>query len=115
MALAQVQQADGRIKPRPVVVLQEMPPYRDLLVCAVSSQLRHECQGFDDVIGPEDDDFAGSGLKVASLIRLGLLATLPRAAMLGELGAISQARLERLRDRLAAHIGDGEVGIDDPA
>jgi mRNA interferase MazF len=38
MALAQVQQADGRIKPRPVVVLQEMPPYRDLLVCAVSSQ-----------------------------------------------------------------------------
>ena len=32
MALAQVQQADGRIKPRPVVVLQEMPPYGDLLV-----------------------------------------------------------------------------------
>lgn len=35
MALARIQQADGRMKPRPVVVLQEMPPYRDLLVSTV--------------------------------------------------------------------------------
>jgi hypothetical protein len=27
IALARVQQADGRLKSRPVVVLQEMPPY----------------------------------------------------------------------------------------
>jgi mRNA interferase MazF len=104
MALAQVQQADGRIKPRPVVVLQEMPPYGDLLVCAVSSQLRHEYPGFDEIIARDDDDFAASGLKVSSLIRLGLIATIPRSAILGELGEVSAARLERLRGRLASHI-----------
>ena len=106
MALAKVQQADGRMKPRPVVVLQEMPPYNDLLVCAVSSQLRHECPGFDEIISTIDDDFKTSGLKVSSLIRLGLIATIPRAAMIGELGAISDERLERLRQSLAAHIRD---------
>jgi mRNA interferase MazF len=106
IALARVQQADGRLKSRPVVVLQEMPPYADVLVCAVSSQLRHECQGFDEIVDLKDDDFGSSGLKVSSLIRLGLIATLPRSAILGEHGAISEARLERLRDRLAAHIQD---------
>jgi mRNA interferase MazF len=104
MALAQVQQSEERMKPRPVVVLQEMPPYHDLLVCAVSSQLRHECLGFDEVISTDDDDFETSGLKVSSLIRLGLVATIPRSAILGELGEVSAARLERLRGRLAAHI-----------
>jgi len=106
VALAHVQQADGRLKPRPVVVLQKMPPYADVLVCAVSSQLRHECKGFDEIIDVEDDDFRMSGLKVSSLIRLGLIATLPRSAILGEMGAISVARLERLRERLSAHIQD---------
>jgi mRNA interferase MazF len=86
-----------------VVVLQEMPPYGDLLVCAVSSQLRHEYPGFDEIIA-RDDDFAASGLKVSSLIRLGLIATIPRSAILGELGEVSAARLERLRGRLASHI-----------
>jgi mRNA interferase MazF len=104
VALARVQQADGHMKPRPVVVLQEMPPYRDWLVCAVSSQLRHACQGFDEIISTSDDDFKTSGLKVSSLIRLGLIATIPRSAILGELGAISAGRLERLRRQLAAHI-----------
>ena len=104
VALAQVQQADGRIKSRPVVVLQEMPPYGDLLVCAVSSQLRHECPGFDEIISTSDDDFVTSGLKVTSLIRLGLIVTIPRSAVLGELGTISTGRLERLCRQLASHI-----------
>lgn len=99
MALARIQQADGRMKPRPVVVLQEMPPYRDLLVCAVSSQLRHECPGFDEIISSSDDDFVTSGLKVSSLIRLGLIATIPRPQLESE-----------LRRRLAAALyADGMI------
>jgi mRNA interferase MazF len=104
MALARVQQADGRMKARPVVILQEMPPYGDFLVCAVSSQLRHECAGFDEIIQPGDDDFVESGLKVSSLIRLGLIATIPQTAILGELGHVSRARLDRLRQRLGAFL-----------
>jgi mRNA interferase MazF len=106
VALARVQQADGRMKLRPVVILQVMPPFADCLVCAVSSQLHHECPGFDEIIDSSDGDFAASGLKVSSLIRLGLIATIPQSAIPGTLGVISPARLKRLRDRLAAHIMD---------
>jgi hypothetical protein len=47
------------------------------------SGLRHQratssgCVGFDDVIDPRHHDFASSGLKTASLIRLAFLAVLP--------------------------------------
>ncbi len=104
IALAELQQADGWFKPRPVVVLGVMPPFSDYLVCAVSSKLHRECAGFDEVVAVEDDDFATSGLKVASLIRLGMVATIPASAILGQLGSISPDRLRRLRSRLARHI-----------
>jgi mRNA interferase MazF len=70
VVLAEVQQADGLLKPRPVVVLNKMPPFGDFLVCALSSRLQHECQGFDEVIDAEADDYSQSGLKVPSLIRI---------------------------------------------
>ena len=107
IALAQVQQADGRLKARPVVVLNRMPPFSDYLVCALSSQLHHEVSGFDDVVGADDGDFQASGLKVPSLIRLGLVATIPESAILGGLGLIFDVRLQRLRSRLARHIEAG--------
>jgi mRNA interferase MazF len=106
IALAQLQQADGRMKPRPVLVLHQMPPFADYLVCALSSKLHHECAGFDEIISSADGDFESSGLKVSSLIRLGMLATIPSPAVLGQLGTISKERLIRLRNRLARHIGE---------
>ena len=60
IALAQLQQADGRIKTRPVLVLTQMPPFPDHLVCALSSKLQHECVDFDEVIAAGDDDFSDS-------------------------------------------------------
>ena len=83
---------------------RKCPPFSDLLVCAVSSQVRHECNGFDEIVATGDDDFLGSGLKVSSLIRLGIVATIPRTAILGELGVVSSKRLKALQARLAAHI-----------
>jgi len=102
--LAQLQQADGRIKTRPVLVLTQMPPFPDNLVCALSSKLQHQCVDFDEVIAARDVDFSDSGLKVSSLIRLGMVATIPSSSMLGILGRISEERLNRLRSRLARHI-----------
>lgn len=102
--LAQLQQADGRMKARPVLVLHQMPPFADHLVCALSSRLHHECVDFDEIIASSDEDYEGSGLKVPSLIRLGMLATIPGSAVLGQLGTISKERLIRLRNRLARHI-----------
>ncbi len=104
VVLARVQQADGQMKPRPMIVLQTMPPFSDFLVVVLSSQLRHEVAGFDDVIDRESSDFSASGLKQASLVRLGLLSTVPNSDLEGKLGEISKQRLERLRNRLAQHI-----------
>ncbi|MEO8616233.1 MAG: transcriptional regulator [Luteolibacter sp.] len=89
------------MKPRPVLLLRQMPPFYDYLVCALSSKLHHECPGFDEVITFSDDEFPDSGSKVASLIRLGMRTTLSHSAILGKLGTVSEARLNRMRIRLA--------------
>ena len=39
VVLTPVPQADGTVKNRPAIVLREMPVYRDVLVCGVSTQL----------------------------------------------------------------------------
>ena len=102
--LARLQQSDGQIKKRPALVLAVMPPYNDLLICAVSTQLRQCVEGFDEVIAEADSDFELSGLKLTSVVRVGMVATIPRNAALGELGSIPKERLNRLRSRLADHI-----------
>lgn len=86
VALAPLPQADGQIKNRPAVVLRIMPRHGDLMVCGVSTQLHQEVAGFDDVIREHDSDFAASGLKKASLIRLGSLAVLPASSFVGSIG-----------------------------
>ena len=67
--LTPVPQADENLKNRPAIFLREMPPYRDVLVCGVSTQLHHEVKGFYEVIRSTDSDFVASGLKTDSLIR----------------------------------------------
>jgi mRNA interferase MazF len=96
-------QADGAVKNRPAVVLREMPPFRDLLVCGVSTQLRQAAKDFDEVISPADADFAASGLKEESLIRLGFLVV-PRNKIAGSIGSISPERHKRLLQRLSQYL-----------
>jgi mRNA interferase MazF len=52
VVLTPVPQADGTVKNRPAIVLREMPVYRDVLVCGVSTQLHQYVPGFDDFISP---------------------------------------------------------------
>jgi mRNA interferase MazF len=72
--LAPLLQEDGTRKDRPALFLKRMPPFQDFLVCGVSTQLQQAVPGFDETIVPSDADFRTSGLKAASLIRLGYLA-----------------------------------------
>lgn len=44
--LTPVPQANGIIKNRPAIILREMPPFNDLLVCGVSTQLHQRSHGF---------------------------------------------------------------------
>jgi mRNA interferase MazF len=104
IVLTPVPQADGKLKNRPALILREMPPYRDLLVCGVSTQLHQYVKGFDEIISPTDADFASSGLLSESLIRLGFLAVVSRKSIAGSIGAISPERHKRLLKTLSDYL-----------
>lgn len=102
--LTPVPQADGQIKNRPAVLLREMPSFGDVLVCGISTQLQKEVVGFDEVVSSTDADFAASGLRAASLIRLGFLSVLPTNRIIGTIGSLSSARHQRLLQNLADYL-----------
>lgn len=102
--LTPVPQADGQIKNRPALFLRVMPPFDDALVCGISTQLQQQVDGFDEIISHRDDDYALSGLVSDSLIRLGFLAIIPRAKLIGSIGSISPNRRRRLLENLSDYL-----------
>ncbi len=104
VVLTPLPQSDGRVKPRPAIVLRRMPPFGDLLVCGASTQLHQAAPDFDELIEPQHDDFRASGLKAASVIRLGFLAVLPVSSFIGGIGVISAERHRRLLTRLSGFL-----------
>jgi len=102
--LVALPQSNGQLKNRPAIALRLMPPFGDMLVCGVSTQLYQQVIGFDEIIDPSHADFVLSGLRSASLIRLGFLAVLPISGFIGKIGHISLERHQRLTKRLARHI-----------
>jgi len=104
IVLAPLPQADGKTKPRPALVLRKMPPFGDFLVCGISSQIRQGVYGFDEWLETTDADFAESGLLATSVIRLGFLAILPKARIIGVIGHVSVGRRDRLLKRLSDYL-----------
>ncbi len=106
LVLARLAQADAEGKVRPVLLLCQIPPFGDWLVCGISSQLRRFQENFDELIQPNAPDFSISGLKSASVIRLGFLGTLAATQIGGSFGSIDPSRLLRLRRALARHLNE---------
>ncbi len=98
--LAELPQASGPAKRRPVLVLRQMPGYGDYLVCGLSSQLHQYIQGFDELLTPDN----ANKLRVQSVIRLGFLDVLPDAQILGSVGRVPDSLLQTLKQRLADHL-----------
>ena len=104
IVLAPLPQADGRMKNRPAVLLRRLPPFGDWLVCGISTQTHQRVADFDELMAPSDPGFGDTGLKAASIIRLGFLAVLPETAMLGAIGSISRESHRRLLANLCRHL-----------
>ena len=102
--LTPLPQADGVVKNRPALFLREMPPFGDVLVCGISTQLHQQTPDFDELIMRSDSDFVISGLVADSVIRLGYLAVLPRKGIIGSIGAVSPERHTRLLRKLSAYL-----------
>lgn len=88
-------------KLRPVVVLADVPgPHDDYLVLFISSQLRTAVVGVDIVLDRQHPSFASSGLKVPSVLRIGKLATISAALIVGPLGTLTEPYLAGLVRRV---------------
>ena len=94
-------------KLRPALLLGKLPgEYDDWLICMISSQTRHYVSEFDEIVQETDYDFATSGIKVASVIRVGRLAVVSGEILLGAIGQISPERLERIKKHLSEWLSD---------
>ena len=102
----QTDQPVGKL--RPALVLRKCPgQYDDWLICMVSSQLRHERSGVDAIICREDADFAETGLKIDSVIRVTRLAVVEGEILKGSIGKLSAQRLAEIQKRVAHWIEHG--------
>jgi mRNA interferase MazF len=71
-------------KLRPALLLGSLPgDFDDWLICMISSQTRHFIPDFDEIIQEDSLDFIESGLKTASVIRIGRLAIVNGDILLG--------------------------------
>lgn len=87
---------------RPALLLRKLPgEYDDWLICMISSQTRHYIAGFDEMVQEKDSDFGESGLKAASIIRVGRLAVVSGEILLGAIGQVSDKRLGRIKKHLS--------------
>ena len=99
-AFPQTDTAAGKL--RPALALRSCPgPHGDWLICMVSSQLRHELPGIDEVVRTTDTDFSQTGLKVTSVIRTTRLAVVAADVLQGTIGTLAGSRVSRIRVRLA--------------
>jgi len=102
----QTDQTAGKL--RPALVVRKLPgPHADWLICMISSRLSHAIVELDEIVRPEDSDFAASGLKTASVIRITRIAVVEQGTLVGAIGEVSLDRLRRIRIRLCAWIGGG--------
>lgn len=93
-------------KSRPVLVLAAVPgQHDDWLVCMISTQLHQAVADFDEIIAADMDDFATSGLKTESVVRLGRLAVVSGNLLMGAIGQVGNDRLCRIKDKLTRWLG----------
>jgi len=104
VVLAPLSQADGITKNRPAILLCDVPPFGDMLLCGISRQMGYFVPGFDETIKLTDDDFEESGLNSESLIRLGFITVASNRGVVGRIGSIAPERHKRLLMALAEYL-----------
>ena len=88
-------------KLRPALVVATAPGrHPDLLLAMISSRIVQVAPNFDEIIDPSDSDYAATGLKTRSVIRLARLVTVEPAIINARLGTISGKRLQDVKAHL---------------
>lgn len=89
------------LKVRPALCLTEpIGPNRHILVAFITSRIDPELSASDILFDPAQPDFATTGLKVASTLKLHRVITITAALIRRELGMLSSAQQMQVDDRL---------------
>ena len=104
IVLVDLVQSNGKIKRRPALLLKQMPPFNDWLLCRISTQLHQKVEGFDILLSSNQSYFQESGLLKASIIRLGFLAVLPSRQIPGKIGTVPLEVITLALERLSLHL-----------
>lgn len=89
----------GKLRPA-LLIAKVTGRFDDWLTCAISTQLHQAVEDFDEIIKSGDSDYAASGLKANSLIRIGRLGVLEGTLLEGAIGKIAPKRLKKLNREL---------------
>ncbi len=98
IGLAVLPQDDGQVKLRPILLLKKTSSFGDFIVCGISTTIRHQQIGLDEVLVPDEENH----LKQISLIRLTYLHTISLKYISGTIGKIPKSLHAELLERLAA-------------
>lgn len=86
-------------KVRPAVCLtDEIKPHSHVVLAFITSRISASASATDFVIENSDADFATTGLKVSSTIRLHRLMTVTKSIVQRELGELSAAQMNGLSE-----------------
>lgn len=92
-------------KRRPALVLATIIPNADSILAFISSVMPTVVNSYELPLIPADADFAQTGLKIPSILRLNKLATLERPLVTRRIGKLSKQRLQAVDDRLIQALG----------
>lgn len=85
-------------KLRPALIIAASPGRHDgYLISPISSRVYQAIPEFDEVIESTDPDYAKSGLKARSVVRLARLTSVESSVIGARLGSISPERLQRVQ------------------
>lgn len=94
------------VKVRPAVCLtDEIEPYGHIVLAFITSSFLDPVSATDLAIFRDDEDFATTGLKVDSTIRLHRLMTVASGVIRRQLGKLSTKQERAIEDRLRTLFG----------
>lgn len=95
-------------KLRPVLILLETPgAHQDFMVMFVSSRRSQAVPGLDVILDQSRPSFGGSGLRTASVFRVGKVASMSHALIAGTLGHLDSVVFDDLVHRLTRLLATG--------
>ncbi len=90
----------SQTKLRPALVVWVSPNGEDVVVCAITSQNLKTLEPEDFLIDTTDPEFAETGLRVASKVRVTRVVTLRQSLLLKKLGKLGIEQRKDLNTKL---------------